>query len=340
MKRALLPAAHALVLLCVVSLLPVRALAWGKTGHRIVARVAWARLSGTPALEEVKALLGDRQTDFLAASTWPDEVRRRRPYTYADNWHFVSIPRSRDRLNLNEHCRETVNAPAARGSSRVAVNDCVVGALDYLKAVLGDPNATTERRADALKFVVHFVGDMHQPLHCSEDKRFRNHKNTTGERYGDRGGNYKFVCFFDRCFEPRYRYPSNNNLHSTWDSGMIAHKQLLHKNATGRTLSEQAYADSLLSDLDALFEGGELNAIAEGTPAEWAEEAHAEAKNFAYSEENYPRELRANPHANNERFRYRMLGTEYYEANIRRVDRQLARAGVRLAALLREVFES
>lgn len=340
MRKNLKPLTITLVAICLLALMPVRAAAWGKDGHSIVARIAWARLDGTPAHARVKQLLGNNQGTFVEASAWADQVRRRHPYTYADNWHFVSIPRSRDRFEPAAHCGQLVNVPSGQtGVPAARVNDCVIGALDYLRGVLRDPSASMQRQTDALKFVIHFIGDLHQPLHCSEDRQFRNHKNTAGERYGDRGGNYKFVCFFDECFEPRYNPPRNKNLHSTWDSYMIAHKRLLHRNTTGKTLSEAAYATSLLARESELFTAEEIAALGAGTPVAWAEEAHAEAKQFAYTEERFPRVTKANPHVGGQQFKYRMLGREYYDENISRVDRQLLRAGIRLAAFLRDALE-
>ena len=340
------PLASLCLALGLLLVLPSTAAAWGDVGHKIVARVAWSKLAGTPALDRVKALVGNSQSDFLNASLWADDVRGTSGFTYSDHWHFVSIPRSTASYE-QKFCAGSVNAPYDRPTVNAPYNkpyaknipNCVIGALEYCRATLRDAGASQKAKKEALKFIIHFVGDMHQPLHNSEDRQFRNHQNTPGKRYGDRGGNYKFVCFFDECFVPWYGYPKNNNLHSTWDSGMIAHKRLLHRQQTGVTLPEAQYASDLLAAAPQLFTASELDALVAGTPVAWAEEAHAEALEFAYDDENFPRETKANPHlAGQPTFKYRMLGTPYYRDNIVRVDRQLLRAGARLAAFIEQTF--
>lgn len=323
-----------------VSLLPARASAWGGEGHRIVARIAWARLEGTPTLAKIKAILGNSPDAFLEASTWPDSVRGNGPYSYANDWHFVSIPRGKSAFEAGNcagsrkkpYDTPRVNAPYKKPYAKNIAN-CVLGALDYSRATLKDPGSSPEARREALKFIVHFIGDLHQPLHNSEDFTFKNYQKASG----DRGGNHKFVCFFDKCFIPQYSFPHNNSLHSTWDSGMIAHKRLLNRERTKKTLSEEAYASGLVAGTSSLFSAGEAAALGRGTPTQWAEEAHAEAEEYAYDDEKFKVETRTNPE-NGKSFEYRILGMPYYEPNIKRVDRQLLRAGVRLASYLEEVF--
>lgn len=329
---------------CLLSLLPVRASAWGRDGHRIVARIAWARLQGTPTLTKVKAILGNSQDAFLEAATWPDDVRGNGPYAYANDWHFISIPKGKRSFEAG-FCAGSSDAPYDKPRVDTAYNrpyarnirNCLLGGLDYSRATLRDPQSTPGARGEALKFIIHFIGDLHQPLHNSEDWTFANHQKAPRMTTGDRGGNHKFVCFFDECFMPQYGFPSNNSLHGTWDSGLIGHKRVLHKKRTNQTLSEATYASSLRDGQSNLFSADEAAALTNGTPTQWAEEAHAEAEEYAYDETQFRSERRKNP-KNNEFFQYRMLGTPYYEASIRRVDRQLLRAGVRLAAYLEDVF--
>lgn len=340
MKKYVRLLAHICLAACLVSLLPARASAWGGEGHRIVARIAWARLQGTPTLAKIKSILGNSPEAFLDASTWPDDVRKEGTHKYANDWHFVSIPRGKSAFEAKfcagalkkPYDTPRVDAPYNKPYAK-NIGNCVLGALDYSRATLKDPSSSPEARREALKFIVHFIGDLHQPLHNSEDFTFTNYKKTSG----DRGGNHKFVCFFEKCFVPQYGPPKNNSLHSTWDSGMIAHKRLLNRQKTNKTLSEEAYATRLVADLANLFGVGDAETLARGTPTQWAEEAHAEAEEFAYDDEKFSLESRRNPE-NGETFKYRILGTPYYEPNIKRVDRQLLRAGLRLAAYLEEVF--
>ena len=176
--------------------LPGSASAWGPTGHRVVGRIAEHHL--TPEAQRgVAALLGP---DSLArVSTWADDIRSdpnwtkspdganvlsdpdwTKPPKDARPWHFLSI-------DDNETLETTARDP--KGD--------VLEAIQRLEKILRDPQADRQSKANALKFLVHFVGDVHQPLHVG--------------RRADRGGNDIIVLWFS---EP-------SNLHSVWDSGMI-----------------------------------------------------------------------------------------------------------------------
>ena len=304
---------------CLLVVLPERAAAWGGKGHRVVAEIAWSKLAGTRALAEVKTILGGDLNSFLDASTWPDTVRfPGSAFSYADNWHFVSIPRTSAAYNQPTQCKTKVTVPNTGGTQ---VNNCVVGALDYASAVLRDPASTPQRRTVALKFIVHFVGDLHQPLHASEDTQFNNHKGTKG----DRGGNYRFVCFLGKCKASG----KNLNLHSTWDTYMIVHRMLLD-----RIADEAAYAAAVGAATPQLFTAAELAAVEGGAPADWATEAHLVAREFAY------RLPPSKPKVGQggQTFKFNDVTKQYYDENIRRVDRQLARAGLRLAEYLKGIF--
>jgi len=119
----------------------------------------------------------------------------------------------------------------------------VVDRIEYFKRVLGDKSASRDDRIEALKFIVHFVGDVHQPFHAIGEAK---------------GGNGVHVIEFgsDRCG----RYPCN--LHSAWDSGLIEH--------TG--MDEEGY----VAHLEQLISREHLRAS--GNPADWANESFALAK--------------------------------------------------------------
>ena len=169
---------HRIAALAVLLLtLPGSASAWGPTGHRVVGRIAEHHL--TPEAQRgVAALLGP---DSLArVSTWPDDIRSDPAWEKATPWHFISID---DNETLATTARDT------KGD--------VVEAIQRFEKVLRDPQAGSQAKAEALKFLVHFIGDVHQPLHVG--------------RRADRGGNLVVLLWFN---EP-------SNLHSIWDSGMI-----------------------------------------------------------------------------------------------------------------------
>jgi hypothetical protein len=182
MKIASLLSSSALVLaLTVVS---TDALAWGAQGHRLVARIAEPRL--TPQTRaEVARLLANEPTPTLAAiAPWADELRAKDPGLgkRSAGWHYVNIGEDDCQYDVERNCRN---------------GNCVVEALKTQTAILGDRSRPDAERAQALKFVVHFVGDIHQPMHAG---------------YGhDKGGNDFQVQYNGR----------GTNLHSLWDSGML-----------------------------------------------------------------------------------------------------------------------
>ena len=168
----------AAVILVGLAVLPLQAAAWGGEGHRLIAEIAESGLSGS-ARNEVKRLLALEPGASLASvSTWADEFRS--PSTAA--WHYINFPR-------DANCRYEPDRSCIQGA-------CVVGAIERQVAVLAS-DAPDEERLKALKYVVHFVADAHQPLH--------------GGFADDRGANSYQVQAFGR----------GSNLHALWDTGLI-----------------------------------------------------------------------------------------------------------------------
>ena len=218
--------------LLVVSAPPVRA--WGAVGHHIVARLAWALMSQTAQIR-ASALVNGGQDAFIAASTWADEVRPDRPETY--NWHFVNIPVGESRYDATRDC-----PPTDRG-------DCVIAAIARLRLEVSDEQLSRDRRGEALKFIIHFVGDLHQPLHSIGNN--------------DRGGNDVRVNAL------RGEDGRATNLHAVWDTGLI--------NLSSET--EAARADRLLAELKKQPLKVEVDVV------RWVEESQEVARRVAY---NYP----------------------------------------------------
>jgi len=154
-------------------------LAWGDTAHRIICEIAFKELD-SQAKAEVKRLirLDPVFFTFSGSCIWPDHPRKR------SREHFVNLPRSATQLE-NDPC------PLA--------DQCVVTAIEADLKIVADAGATDTRKLDALKFLGHWVGDVHQPLHVS----FKD----------DRGGN--------RIKEAR---PCKRNLHAVWDGCIIETK--------------------------------------------------------------------------------------------------------------------
>ena len=166
----------------VFALAPAPALAWGKTGHRVVAALADAQLSGL-ARAHVKELLGVESLD--EAATWPDDMRSAPTQFWqktATPWHYVTLNGV-----IYDHAPSEGDA---------------LEALNGFAATLRDPNASLEDKQLALRFIVHLVGDLHQPLHVG--------------KCCDKGGNEVKVKWFGK----------DQNLHSVWDSALVDDEQL------------------------------------------------------------------------------------------------------------------
>ncbi len=208
------------VLLTVVLLLSEFGWGWGNEGHRIIATVAEDHLDQT-TLVMIQSLIGNNH--LYSVATWADEIRRDRRETAP--WHYVDIP---------------------LGGSYIASRDChlpkscVVEKITEYAKVLTDKTAPREQRAEALKFIVHFVGDVHQPLHAVK------------EAAGGNGIHVRFLSS-DRCG------PYECNLHGVWDTSMILHAGL----------NRQEYAQRM----EALISSEKLASANDGTPEQWANES-------------------------------------------------------------------
>ncbi|HET9930468.1 MAG TPA: S1/P1 nuclease, partial [Polyangiaceae bacterium] len=162
LARIVRVSAAGLVAFLVLTTLSSRARAWGPIGHETVAHLAERNLT-SKARARVAELLGPRAS-LASIATWADDVRKARPET--KNWHFIDI----------ENDARTRRPDVARFCPE---HDCVVDQIDMARQRLVDEKLTLGERSEALKFLVHFVGDLHQPLHCADDD--------------DRGGNEKLL---------------------------------------------------------------------------------------------------------------------------------------------------
>lgn len=197
---------------------------WGPEGHNLVARLAAARL--TPAAAARVAEILGPGVELASISSWADQIRRTR--TETGPWHYIDIPVDQPHLNMARDCPK---------------GDCVLAKIADFEKVLADSTAAPEQRKEALMFLVHFIGDMHQPLHCTDNK--------------DKGGNDVKMEFAGK--------PSN--LHSVWDSGLL-----------GRMGAEDPLFAAFSKDLA----GGRNRKWARGTVNDWAEEAHHAGRKVTY----------------------------------------------------------
>ena len=155
----------------------ISTLNWGSTAHRAMSEVASFYLTEN-ANNKINEIL-DGET-IVTVSTYADDIKSDSRYDKYYNWHFIN-------MELDEDYEDTV--PSEKGDLFIAINRC----LDILES----DSATDSERSFYLKLLIHFIGDLHQPMHIG--------------RYEDRGGNRIYVKWFGR----------NSNLHRVWDSDMI-----------------------------------------------------------------------------------------------------------------------
>jgi hypothetical protein len=346
-------AVHFILLSCLLSLLPTRAGAWGVAGHRITARIAGKHLTRKTQAAIAAILAADKEDpkqcakkdsieEMLACvSTWPDDVKypKGSKYSYTAAFHFVDIP---------------INVPRKQ-RHYIAQRDCppegcsIKALADYRNTLLTSKD--NAERAIALKFIVHLIGDLHQPLHNAQDRDrdFNNPENTTnkhaklkGTGESDIGGNSKFVTWFEKETTPYGCW----NLHSVWDDGII-----MQANP-----DDESYANTLNAPFDSKRKAAQVAKIQSGTVIMWANDALGLAIAHSYvlpkpiasdktCEVYKPDNTKECKHYDAQtcstsevHYRYH-LGDTYFKANRRVVETQLAHGGLRLARYLNSIFD-
>ncbi len=239
MRRLSLP----ITLLAVALLSSDLLQAWGGQGHRLVGLIAAGRL--TPAAAKNVAWLLDGQT-LADVASWADSITAEQVQT--SYWHYLNIPPDASGYDRDRDCpRQPGVAAGSRGDRW---RDCVVDRIAYWEERLGDATLDRADRATALKFVVHFIGDLHQTFHALGVGR---------------GGNDVKVRLFGQanCSNDMNK-PVPCNLHSVWDGRLIAR----------RSLDDASY----VKELRRLIDSKRLGSQPAGTPAQWAEQSFRLAK--------------------------------------------------------------
>lgn len=245
-----------LALLTLALLLPIAAHAWGDEGHEIVALIAWNYLDA-PVRAQVAQLLGGDASGLTAdrgiaaEANWADRFRDADRggsgvnYQATREWHFVDIELG-DR-DEDAACFAHPALPSGAFASAGPAHACIIDKIEQFRRELAAPNLPTAERLVALQFLLHLIGDLHQPLHASDDH--------------DRGGNDK------RVEAAGYRAGS---LHHYWDTVFV--ERLGEHSAT--------VAQELLADISPTL----ARQWREGAPAAWAMQAFEIAQSVAYGE--------------------------------------------------------
>ena len=293
--------------------------AWGCKGHQTVAYIAAKHL--TPeARQFVQKLLQENPidptlrrycgstSDLMAdVSSWPDDVRNDRKN---GPWHYIDIPRGARKGPLDAYCGQ---------------DGCITRAIAEQLAILKDKSADGLKRAEALRYLIHFVGDLHQPLHAITN--------------GDNGGNCIAVRYLR--YEPLLneghpeRESYSPNLHSIWDTEIVERDMEIS--------NPRRYADALDESFRAQIPAWEAAGI---HVDEWAWESFTQAEEHVYGPLRVPVEAKPdakpatcseNDHVGRRMFERHLAAGDSYQAQAGKVvEARLVQAGVRLAMILNE----
>ncbi|MCO1335134.1 S1/P1 nuclease [Microbulbifer sp. OS29] len=206
--------------------------AWGDDGHRVVGEIAWHYLEPEVAAEVALLLETAGEPHLAESATWADRIRSDESYNWAAPLHYINLPRDWSTYIEVRDC-----PPAG----------CILKAIKSYEAILADRERNKIARAEALMFIAHFVGDLHQPLH-------------TG-LFSDRGGNDVQVQL----------HGTDTNLHALWDIHLVS-----------RLVSD--WADYAVEQTEKISTA-ERQRWQSTSVSVWAEESHKLAHNLAYTTE-------------------------------------------------------
>jgi S1/P1 nuclease len=274
------------ILAFLIGIQSVNSYAWNALGHRVVANIAYdyLELSVRKKVDKMVLDLSKEYPDityFNQIAPWPDTLRGQKIELYT-RWHYINTPFSKDGTPLKD----------------IVDTDNIVWAIESLKVILKNPKANAFERARSLAFLVHLVGDIHQPLH------------TVGyisAKYpeGDQGGNLYIIKY------PAVK-PQSMTLHRLWDQGIDS--------LTGDTSSEniKIITQAIVSMYPADYFGSKINNL---EPVSWAEEGLEVASTFVYStpENSVP-------------------NTMYLDRGRTMVEQKIALSGYRLANMLNQLL--
>lgn len=260
--------------------------AWDSAGHRIIALIAYQQLK--PAAKQKVDQLSEQLDPgypplqrFLYAATLADQLKVNNISVY-NNWHFINYPYSK-------------GYPT---SSNINV-DNLVWAINHNESILENPEASMQQKAVSMSFLVHFVGDAHQPMHCIN--YFSSHF-----PHGDQGGN--FYTIYDK---------NITNLHMLWDQGVGLYKKRgIHHLLNNKDVKR--FAEKIERQYPPQYFANGVSNLDANT---WAKESFNIAKHVAY---NIPEGAKPSK--------------QYLQVGQRISSQQLALAGYRLANLLNEIF--
>jgi hypothetical protein len=295
----------AAVVMCWMLLIPSSGFSWGSEGHRIVAKIAAKNLS-PDVRKKVEAILGTNdaglEAAMAAAATWPDDGLDKKK-TKTDLWHFVDVPIA-GQFSIGHLCDG---------------DNCVLNRIDEMSRRLqmneknfklsAPPIKPRSMTSQELSFLIHFVGDVHQPLHAANN--------------GDRGGNCEPLK------TPILHTPfDTTELHAAWDDDEV--RAVLKK--------ENATEDKIALTLFNRFKMGAQ--VPQLTPIDWARESNELARKDVYTKLMIVSHS-APPGTCDPTIKSTMEKVDvrqpYLDGNVTDVEVQLMRAGIRLSNVLNQI---
>ena len=262
------------------ALIPSPAFAWGKTGHRVVAAIADTQLSGL-ARAHIREILGPGES-LDDAANWPDEMRSDPAIFWQKTstpWHYVT-------LNGITYDHAPPDGDALE-------------ALDRFRKVLQDRQASLADKQLALRFIIHIVGDLHQPLHVG--------------KCCDKGGNDVKVTFFGK----------PTNLHAVWDSALPDEEQLSYSELAAKL--ERHHSDRQL------IQWWDIN------PRDWISESGEYRDTLYPTTADLPKPKKGDKRKKGQPV-LPDLSYSYVYRFTPLMEQRLTQGGVRLAAYLNDVF--
>ena len=291
--------------LAVAVVAPHAARAWGNEGHQTIGLIAEHFLTVKEGTE-VKRLLSfpidpDLPSTMRDRATWGDAYRdsdrntTKVRYALTRNWHFVDL--EIDNPNFAAACFGDLPLPPGTNPTEGSSQECIVQKIEEFRAVLADKSRPDAERALALNFLLHFIGDVHQPLHAAE-------------RQNDQGGNLVFIVTGTST--------NGSNLHSFWDTATV--------NRLGST--PETISAALISDITS----SKLSRWRKGNSREWAMQSYKVARDATYALPTATRGCLVRARDGTTKQETCVVLDEAYRAKAAgKVHRQLEIAGVRLA---------
>ncbi|MEL7486597.1 MAG: S1/P1 nuclease, partial [Pseudomonadota bacterium] len=269
----------ALLIIALCTVAAPRAEAFGRDGHRIVCDIAYDHLNETARADVDLLIASDAEfAHFRDVCSWADRVRNT-THTETAPYHYVGLSRDDPIVNY-EDCPD---------------QGCVLTAILADGARYRDRRNSVAERLEALKFLAHWIGDVHQPLHVSID--------------GDRGGND---------IKSLWRGERMSNFHRMWDSEII----LDYMAARWAYLPEKERWRQFSAELKSELAVSGVHVSAPLEPLPWAQESHDLARSRDVAYQYADADVRFAP------------GEHYYQRHLTPIKKRLKEAGIRLAAVL------